>query len=222
MAKKKKAIIMGLDTAAVNSGVCIIEAKPLKKDPHVSCEVFFESGFVHGPKNEYSERAKFADIVKGLALSHKVDFVSIEDYAARIGPTNTSAYQHGETVGMVKKALWEANIPLMLVGPTPMRSFMSVPTRLPDSGKQFIMDWAKENYGFESAMTNQNKRSNATDAFIHCLIASMAYFHLSGEDMGEFSKAKADVLFGDGKKMAGITKMPHIFYGCSWAPEALE
>src|SRR5688572_13243414 len=144
MAKRNKVIVMGLDTAAVNSGVCIVEAFALPKEPHIEAKVLFEAGFVHSPLRDHTERAMFSDKVKGLCLLHGVQFVSMEDYAMRFGSTNTSGFQHGETVGMVKKSLWEINMPFMVTPPTSMRSFMSVPSKLKDSGKQFIMDFAKD------------------------------------------------------------------------------
>ena len=214
---KPKIIVMALDAAAVNSGVCIIEASPISKPPHVQYNLLYEAGLVHGPKNDHTERSKFADIVKGLALLHKVDFVVIEDYISRGGTTNTSSYEHGETVGQIKKGLWEINMPMVIVGPTQMRSFISVPSRLPDSGKQHIIDTCKNDYGFVSSGTNQNKRSNASDAFIHCIIGAMTYFHFVGSEQGELDKAKSDILLGDGKKMAGIVNSPQAFFNCDWA-----
>ena len=219
---KKKITVMGIDAAAVNSGVCIIEVSPQKKAPHVKFETLFEAGLTHGPRTDHRQRIQASDVIKGLLLQHGVDFVVLEDYIMNMGPTNTSAYQHGEFGGLVKRALWDTRTPFMLCGPISMRSFLSVPSRLPDSGKQFIVDTAKADYGFESEESSIAKRSNATDAFAHCIIGALVYFHLNGFDIGTLDKPKHEVLFGDGKKMKGLTNTPETFFDCDWAPQALD
>lgn len=213
---KTKIRVMGIDAAAVNSGVCIIEASPIKTSPHVSYNLLYEAGLVHGPKNDHRERSKFSDIVKGLSLLHNIDLVVIEDYISRGGVTNTSAYEHGETVGQLKKAFWETGAAMMIVGPTQMRSFLGVPSKLSDSGKQFIVDTCKNEYGFESSMTNQNKRSNASDAFAYCIIGAITFFICNKDAIGDLSTTKSKVLFGDGKKSAGLINSSQYFYNCNW------
>ena len=207
---------MGIDAAAVNSGICIIEASPKNSEPHIDYKLIYEAGLVHGPKNDHQERSKFSDIVKGLALLHDINLVVIEDYISRGGITNTSAYEHGETVGQIKKAFWEIGTPMMIVGPTQMRSFIEVPSKLSDSGKKFIVDHCKNTYGFESAMTNQNKRSNASDAFVHSIIGAITYFYCTGENLGELSPSKSKVLIGDNKKSVGLINTATAFYNCKW------
>jgi len=215
MPPKSEIRVLGLDIAAVNSGVCVTKALH-RKQGAPQFEALFECGLVHGPLRDHTERSKAADVIKGLALQHKVTFAVIEDYAMRLGPNNTSAYQAGESAGMVKKALWESSVPFIVVPPTSMRSFLQVPSRLPDSGKQFIIDAAEEKFGFKSEQTNQNKRSNATDAFIHTVIGSYVYYHFEGRDLGELPKEQQEILHGNGKKMAGLVNMPELYFGCDW------
>lgn len=217
MAKKKTVTVMGLDIAAVNSGVCIITATPLNKPPHVEAEAAFEKGFIHGPKNNHEAKALFSDVIKGLCIQYGVDFCVIEDYAMNPGLTDTSGRQQGEAVGMIKKSLWEIKMPFMVVGPTSMRSFVDVPSRLKDKGKGVIIDFAKSEYGFSSTEGSQNRRSNATDAFIHSVIGATTFFHFKDEDLGDFNTQRSNVLFGDEKKMKGLVNSPQFFYGCEWA-----
>ncbi|MCW4026117.1 MAG: hypothetical protein NWE76_01370 [Candidatus Bathyarchaeota archaeon] len=215
---KLQANVLGIDSAAVNSGLCIMQVASPNKGAGLTFSPSFESGIVHGPLNDHAARIKAAALIKGLCVQYEVDFVVVEGYALRVGPNNTSMAQHGETVGLIKKALHDLRMPFMVCPPTSMRSFLSVPRGLKDGGKQLIIEKMEEQYGFKSEMSNQSKRSNATDAAVHAVIGGLIYMSWHGRDIGELEEAKTKVLFtGDGKKMKGLRNMPELYHGCDWA-----
>lgn len=196
--------VMGLDLAAVNSGLAIIEVHY----PKYTCGVVHEEA-LHHPSGDVINRIHAADYISFLASEHSVDVVIIEDYARRVGANNTSAYEHGELGGMVRKNLHAAKLPFYVIPPTSMRSFMEVP---PKSPKDFLQTQAEQRLGFTSSASNKTKRSNITDAFIHAHIGSLIHILRNDELEYDFTSAEQRMIFGD-KKLVGLKDREGIYYG---------
>ena len=196
--------VMGLDLAAVNSGLCVIEV-----GPSLEYEVIYEEALKH-PKDDFENRIQAAQHIRKLAKKYRLDLVVIEDYAYRVARNNTSAYQHGEIGGMVRKVLFEDGYTIFIIPPTTMRSFMEVP---PKSKKTFLMDQAKTKMGFEATGTNQLVRGNITDAFIHAYTGAATKFAEDGSlEEGALDAAQHRVVFGD-DKFDGLLEREGLWYG---------
>jgi hypothetical protein len=194
---------MGLDLAAANSGVCVIEAQ----FPDYCFNVVLEEA-LHHPKDSFINRSDATDYIMYLIMEHKVDVVSMEDYARRFGHTNTSGFEYGEIGGMVRKALYDAGIPFYVVPPTSMRSFMGVP---PKSPKDFLETQALNRLGYSSIASTKKKRSDITDAFIHAHIGSL--IHILRNDTLSYNMTDAEkrIMLGDGK-IIGLKDRKEIYH----------
>lgn len=196
--------VMGLDLAAVNSGLCVIEAH----HPEYAFKVLHEEAFRH-PKDDFRNRIAVSNSILGVARTHNPTVVAIEDYARRFGRTNTSGIEHAEVGGMTKKTLHEAGFRIFVIPPTSMRSFMGAP---PKSPKDYLIERAKDRLGYESDASNQTKRSNITDALIHAHIGALLYLAKYGNLVYDLTKAENRILYGD-KKLEGLVDRSNIEYG---------
>lgn len=195
--------VMGLDLAAANSGVCIIEARY----PLYSFTVVHEEA-LHHPMSSFVNRADAADYIGYLASEHKIDFAAMEDYAMRFGKTNTSGFQYGEVGGMVRKVLYDKGVPFYVTPPTSMRSFMGAP---PGSDKDFLQDQALDRLGYASTASTKKKRSDITDAFIHAHIGALIHILRNNELVYDLTDAEHRILYGD-KKVVGLKDREGTFY----------
>ena len=196
--------VMGLDLAAANSGLCVIEAHY----PDYSFSVLAEEALNH-PMAEFTNRIDAANYALFIANEHSIDAVAIEDYARRFGNTNTSGYEHAELGGMVKKLFYEADIPMYIIPPTSMRSFMQAP---PKSPKDFLETQALSRLGFASKASTKKKRSDITDAFIHAHIGSLLHIIRNDTLVYSLSDAEQRILYGD-NKIIGLKDRDGIYYG---------
>lgn len=196
--------VMGLDLAAANSGLSVIEAQ----HPNYSFQVIHEEA-LHHPMADFRNRVEAANYIVFLAGQHEVDLVVLEDYARRFGRTNTSGYEHGEFGGMVRKSLYEAGFAFYVVPPTSMRSFMAVP---PKSPKDYLETRALERLGFESKASTKKKRSDITDSVIHAHIGSLLHILRQGDELDYALEASEErIIFGD-KKLEGLKDRDGIYY----------
>ena len=195
---------MGIDLAAANSGICIIDAHY----PDYSFDVLVEEA-MHHPMSDFRNRVDASNYILFLAEDNEVDVVAMEDYAMRFGRTNTSGFQYGEIGGMVRKALYEASIPFYITPPTTMRSFMEVPPR---SDKDFLEKQASSRLGYTSKASTKKKRSDITDALIHAHIGSLMHITRNGELNYDLTDAESRILYGD-KKIIGLKDRDGIYYG---------
>ena|SRR3990167_2204262 len=195
---------MGLDLAAANSGLCVLEAHCSK----YSFKIIHEQAFKH-PMSDFRNRIKVANEIFGLAKAHNPDIIVIEDYIRRSFATNTSAYEHGEIGGSVKKLLYEANFMLYLIPPTTMRSFVDAH---PKSPKEFLEEQAEHRLGYKSTASNKIKRSNITDALWHAHIGALLYFAKHNTLNYELLDCERRVLFDGDKKMVGLVNREGIEY----------
>lgn len=194
---------MGLDLAAANSGVCIIEAQ----FPDYQYTVLLEEALNH-PTNSFINRSEAADYILHLIKDNDVDVVSIEDYARRFGNTNTSGFEYGEFGGMVRKVLYDARVPFYVVPPTTMRSFMAAP---PKSPKDFLEVQAEKRLGYVSSASSKKKRSDITDAFIHAHIGSLVHILRNGTLNYSMTPAENRIIFGD-SKIIGLKDREGIYH----------
>jgi len=195
---------MGLDLAAANSGVCIIDSHY----PDYSFTVLLEDSLNH-PMVDFRNRVDAANYILFIAKEHDVDIVAMEDYAMRFGSTNTSGFQYGELAGMVKKVLYEAKIPFYVTPPTSMRSFMQAPPRSP---KDFLETQALSRLGYKSSASTKKKRSDITDAFLHAHIGSLIHISRNNELNYTLTDAESRILYGD-KKIIGLKDRDGNYYG---------
>ena len=197
---------MGLDLAAANSGLCMIESRCPKRGKY-NQQVVLEQAFQH-PMSDFRNRASVANQILILAERYKPDIIVIEDYIRRSFATNTSSYEHGEMGGMVKKLLYEAGFTIYLVPPTTMRSFVNAP---PKSPKEYIEEQADARLGYVSTASNKKKRSDITDAFWHAHIGALTYFAKQGTLKYDLLECEKRILYGD-KKIIGLKDRNGIEY----------
>lgn len=203
---------MGLDIAAVNSGMCIIEARPLSEYPWIEIVDTYEE-WHYADLGSFQDRMRVASRISEFSTDdYNVDLVVLEDYAKRIGKTNTSAYEHAELCSLIKAFTISSGKRMLIIPPTTMRSFMAIPNGLKDKGKQMIIDNVKETYGFESKAPRKNQRSNITDAFVHSVIGALVIYGMNGTlDEEELDEQAKKLLFGKGAK-TGILERPQLYY----------
>lgn len=203
---------MGLDIAAVNSGMCIIEARCLSEYPWIEIVDTYEE-WHYSDLGSFQDRMRVSSRISEFQTDdYNVDLVVLEDYAKRMGKTNTSAYEHAELCSLIKAFTIASGKPMLIIPPTTMRSFMAIPNGLKDKGKQMIIDNVKEIYGFESKAPRKNQRSNITDAFVHAVIGALVIYGINGilveEELDDQAKK---LLFGKGKT-TGILDRPQFQY----------
>lgn len=186
MSQSKTVTVTGLDLAAVNSGMCRIEARAAAKGawPPLEVEVLDHEP-IELKRKDPMGRLELAERVAGLPKSS--DLVAVEDYVRRVGKTNTTAYECGEFVGPTKAMLNHNGYDVLLVPTTTMRSLLKVPTG--KDGKKFIMRWVAVNFGFEPPYGREKQRSDVADAFVHAYIGALYWFLREGiigrEDLSE-------------------------------------
>jgi hypothetical protein len=203
--------VMGLDLAAVNSGCCVIEARPLGEYPFIQVECLYEAAIQC--RGDFVQKASLA-----RSLANRVHFgeeevglhlVAIEDYARRVGGTNTTAYEHAELGGLAKTSIHYTGVPMLIVPPTSMRSFVGA---APRSGKDVMMDKAKEIWDFTASSTRKPERSNICDAFIHAVIGTLvilAKFDIL--EAGQLQPHEDRIIFGAGS-IVGLIDREGIMY----------
>lgn len=197
--RKKQLRVAGLDLAAVNSGLALIETSTQAGYPPVKWTLLKEVATKGGMS--FQPRLEAAKVIVSTIKDFSVDLVALEDYALRMAKNNTSGYQYAEFAGIVKYRLLELGLPILLIPPTTMRSFLEIPK---GSTKAAIMDAVYERYGFTSKMTRKNERSNVCDAFAHAYIGSCSYFAREGHLTGHLKKSEKKVIYGDGKKRLAL------------------
>ena len=197
----------GLDLAAVNSGYCRIVAASISSPPGLEVEPLAFDAIVPEEKT-FLGRLELAKRVSKLVEGS--DLVVLEDYARRIGRSNTTAYECGEFVGQVKERVIAQGIPLLIVPPTTMRSYVGAAR---NSGKFVMEEWAEEVYGFASGLSTMKKRSDVADAFIHCTIGALYYFAKTGKLEREVvDPRQSRIIYGDGK-MEGLIDRSGVLVG---------
>jgi len=150
-----------------------------------------------------------AELAKGS------DIVAVEDYAMRVGSTNTTAYQCGEFVGPTKAHLLNSGLNLLLVPTTTMRSMLHVPTG--KDGKKFIMRWVEENFGFAPEYGREKQRSDVADAFVHAYIGAIYWFATHNMlDESNLNEREHRIFYGNPdprktKRFVGLLERDNIF-----------
>ena len=208
--------VMGLDLAPANSGMCIIEAHPNSGYPAVSPTVLYQEAL--SLFDNFSDRQRCSYYIYTKALEYKPDVIVIEGYVPSMGRFNTTAYQHAEFVALTKHRLLSAGFKIIIVPPTTMRSFVKIPPKQKDKGKQHIMSQMESIYGFKADYSRKKERSDVTDAFVHSIIGAHVYFALSGILDGEMVSHEKRIILGDDnqeKKTAivGLINRPEAYIG---------
>ncbi len=196
--------VMGLDLAAANSGLCLIEAHC----PKYRFKVTHEEALYH-KTDDFRNRVTASNRILELAELHKPDLIVIEDYIRRSFRLNTSAYEHAEMGGMTKKILYEAGFTMYLIPPTTMRSFADAP---PKSDKEYLEELAKNRFGYVSTASSKKKRSDITDAFWHAQIGALTYFAKQDTLKYDLLDCEQRILYGD-KQIIGLKDRTGIEYG---------
>lgn len=192
MDNKSRIRVAGLDIAAVNSGLCMIEASPRNGYPPLDFKVLYETP-IRAEMAWFEARVAAAKLMAEKIRLHEIDLVVVEGYALRFGATNTSGYQHAELAALTKYFIMELDLPILIVPPTTMRSFVQVK---PKQKKQAIMDYAYETWGFGSKLPRKGDRSNVTDAFVHAYIGACIYFARNGRLTESLKKYEKNVVYG--------------------------
>lgn len=205
MRLKKRVRVGGLDLAAANSGLCILEATTLNRQPPLELTML-NTKALRTEMGDYTTRVKVSKDIVDLMVKHRVDFVVIEDYAVVRGPNNTSGIQQAEFVGMVKLRLHEAGIRFMMVNPSQMRSFIGL---MQKDKKQVIIDNAFSRWGISSDAPRKADRSNIIDSCCHAVIGACTYFASHGHLTSNLSDREKRIIYGDDLKMQGlVNKLP--------------
>lgn len=186
MSDTKTITVTGLDLAAVNSGMCRIEARAAADGSWPPLEVtVIDHQPIELKRKDFVGRAELA--METAPLASGSDLVAIEDYVRRVGKTNTTAYECGEFIGAVKHLVHRQGLDMLLVPTTTMRSLLKVPTG--KDGKKFIMRWVAENFGFDPPYGREKQRSDVADAFVHAYIGALYWFltnrHLERQHLNE-------------------------------------
>lgn len=192
--------VAGLDLAAVNSGFCVIEATTQHGHPPLSYNVLNQLAVNNDPG--FVGRVKSAKMIFDEIIKYKVDMVALEECVPMQGAGNTTGLQQSAFLEMVMFQLYEAGIPMMLIPPTTMRSFISAKTG--KDRKKSIMSNAFERYEFHAKHPRQGDRSNITDAFVHAYIGACVLFGQQGQLTGSLLPSEKHVVYGNSKKMIGL------------------
>lgn len=205
--------VTGLDLAAVNSGFCKVKACAVSSWPPLDVQVIDYAPIELEDKTPLGR----LDLAKEVSLrvSGSDDLVALEDYARRVGSTNTTAYECGEFVGPAKAYLHKKGSDVLLVPPTTMRSLISVPKG--KEGKSFIQKWVKETFDFVPECRREKQRSDVADAFMHAYIGALYWFAANGGlfDGIHLNDREYRIIYGNEdhrktKNFIGLLDRPHI------------
>lgn len=199
--RKKSVRVAGLDLAAVNSGLCVIDSATCAGYPPIEWTLQGEHAIKGGM--QFPTRVTAAQQVMDIIEKAKPDLIALEDYALRMAPNNTSGYQYAEFAGIVKYYLYEAGYPILIIPPTTMRSFLGAKN---GGGKEQLINTVYERYGFSSKQPRKGERSNVCDAFAHAYIGSCSYFARDGRLTANLKTQEKVALYGDGKKRLSIVE----------------
>lgn len=193
MAESRTITVAGLDLAAVNSGYCRIKARAVPQWPPLEIEVLDHSPIELKDKTPQGRLHLAGNTATRV---HVGDLVVLEDYAKRVGSTNTTAYECGEFVGPVKAHLWESGFDVLLIQASTMRSLLGVPKGA--AGKKFILKWVEDTYGFKPPYGREKQRSDVADAFVHAYIAALWWFAKQGDiDPQILTEREKRIIFGN-------------------------
>lgn len=192
--------VAGLDLAAVNSGLCVIEATTQDGHPPLQYNVLSQQAIKNEPG--FVGRVKAAKDVFEEISKYSVDMVALEECVPVGGDSNTTGLQQSAFLEIVMYLLYEADIPMMIVPPTTMRSFIQASTG--KQRKKSIMKNAYDRYEFNAKHPRQGERSNITDAFVHSYIGACVLFGRDGKLTGNLLPAEKHVVYGNSKKMIGL------------------
>lgn len=195
--------IAGLDIAAVNSGFCIIEARVRDGRPPLEYEILHQQAVTN--EAGFVGRVKSAKMIVEKILEVGVDMVALEECAPIVG---TTGLQQSAFLEMVMFLLYEADVPMMIIPPTTMRSFIEAKTG--GMRKKSIMENARDRYDFHAKHPRQGERSNITDAFVHAYIGACTLFGREGKLTSNLLPAEKRVVYGQ-KKMVGLIDRSHIY-----------
>ncbi len=199
--RKSSIRVAGLDIAAVNSGMAIIEARvregqgyppldwSLIQEKAIKCESLFY------------KRIFTARDIREMIRQADVDLVVLEDTIKRGGRNNTTGLQQQELLSLTMYFLWEDGLPMLLVNPSTMRSFLGVGTA---GDKDALIAAVQDRYGFSSKQPRKGERSNVSDAFAHAYIGACSYYAREGKLTANLKKSEKNVIYGGSKRLAMI------------------
>lgn len=199
-ASKPRIRVAGFDIASMNSGVCVIEACTQAGHPPLEYQTLGELAYRNYDKT-FEARVQAAIDMVEFVKKHNCDLVVVEDYIRSLGRGNTTAYEHAELAGLVKYFLYQMEIPMLLVSPSTMRSFVGV---APKQDKGVIIDRAHELFGFASKAPRKGERSNVVDSFLHAYIGACVFYAREGHLTSQLGPKERKVIYGDSKKMIGL------------------
>ena len=196
--RKSSIRVAGLDLAAVNSGMAIIEARVREGRnayPPLDWHLHYEKALK--VEQLFYKRVHAARDIREQIRLHEVELVVLEDTIKRGGRNNTTGLQQQELLTLVMYHLWEDGLPMLLVNPATMRSFLGVGTA---GDKDALVESVRERYGFASKQPRKGERSNVTDAFAHAYIGACSYYAREGKLTANLKKSEKNVIYGGGGK----------------------
>jgi hypothetical protein len=201
---RTEVFVGGFDTASVASGVSYVMGS---WDGAEAVEFEFIYERAYKIENTFVSRYKYSQCMLEDSLSIKdkfgLDLCSIEDY---INTANSHvSFSMGEFGGLVRGVHYAAGFPLLLTRPVIMRSFIADGRKLQtgQAGKRQLVQWVKEDFGFESKMKYAKERSDCSDATIHAIIGVYTLLFLNGAPL-ELLSVKRQETFKHPKKCTGI------------------
>lgn len=177
-----------------------------KGRPPLNCAVLHQQAVTNEPG--FTGRVKSAKMIADKIIEVGVDMVALEE-CVPIGGHNTTGLQQSAFLEMTMMLLYDADIPMMLIPPTTMRSFISASTG--KQSKKSIMDNTYERYEFRAQHSRQGERSNITDAYVHAYVGACVLFGREGRLTSNLLPAEKNVVYGNAKKMIGLLDRKHIY-----------
>lgn len=191
--RKSSIRVAGLDIAAVNSGMAIIEARVREGQgyPPLDWTLIIEKAIKC--EQLFYKRVQIAKGIRDEIRKSEVDLVVLEDTIKRGGRNNTTGLQQQELLTLTMYFLWEDGLPMLVVNPSTMRSFLGVGKA---GDKDALITAVHERYGFSSKQPRKGERSNVSDAFAHAYIGACSYYAREGKLTANLKKSEKNVIYG--------------------------
>lgn len=194
--------VAGLDLAASQSAICIIQATTRNAYPPIDYQVLHVEPIRTEMNNPVTHINKSQHIVD-LCLEHRVDFVSLEEAPPMRSFSNTSGQQHSQYIGMTMLRLYENNLPFMTVNNSILRSFVGI---MPKQKKDLIVDLTREAWGFTSKASRKKERSDEVDSFLHAVLAACHHFSWHGHLTSNLTDREKKALYNDTGKIKPLVR----------------
>jgi hypothetical protein len=183
-------VVGGYDLSSVASGITFVrgtwDGESVKFESLIEKAYRVENNF----PAHYACAHKMLQVSCSVRVEYGLDLCAFEDYTMQIA--SMVSFSMGEVGGVTRAFHFASGFPILLNKPNVMRSFAADMRKIPKGalGKRALIEWAGEDFNYESVQTYVKERSDCTDAYWHAVIGIYTLFFLEGIPLGILSSKR--------------------------------